>query len=151
MKVPSQSMKLNVNKKEEQKSLHILANGWNSKLNIPEFKEFSIGGIVPEDYFKVFGSNEFFINPKTKNFDKKSKIRIAEPGIVFEKGTVDNKELRLPWQNILNVQYKGKRIILDLIYDQSLEFYGIPFYRDIKYSLKFLTNFIKDKVKQSKI
>ncbi|MDR0911373.1 MAG: hypothetical protein LBM96_02070 [Methanobrevibacter sp.] len=175
MKVPQHTLKFNLNKKEEQKILNILSKGWKTNVNIPDFKEirrspsFSSSSSsstsmaikmplsnsnnnfplnIPVDYFKIIGSDEFFINPNTQNREIKTIVKMADQGIIIENGTVDGGQLRLPWKAILNADKKGNNIILDLIYDQTLKFSGPPVYREIKQSLRFILKFINDHIKK---
>lgn len=51
----------------------------------------------------------------------KSKVRIADKGVVIENGTVDGSDLRIPWDQIVSVQRKYYAVYLILSGNQQIE------------------------------
>ena len=147
MKGPNSSIRFNVNKKEEQKALHTMAHGWDSRVSLPEFINIQNAQIIQGNFIMVKGSNEFLSNLDGENREIKTSVRIAKPGLVVSKGTIDNQELRLPWQNMTHSTYKSNSIIVDLDNNQTMKFTGIPLLRNVRFSVKYVSDYINDQIK----
>ena len=143
------TMKLNSNEKDKKIALEKIAHGWKSRIELPEFHTLPFEGNSEDEYIFLNGLNDFLITPKDEMRKIKSLMRIANPGIVIEKGTVSGEELRLPWASMLESKVVGRNICLKLDKNQHIKFSGFPVFRIEKHSLSFISQLINDNIQSS--
>ena len=107
-------------------------------------------GTAEEEYIFLNGLGDFLITPNDEVRKIKSSMRIANPGIVIEKGTVNDGELRLPWASMLESKVIGRNICLKLDKNQHMKFTGFPVFRIEKHSLSFISQLINDNIQAAK-
>ncbi|KZX15728.1 hypothetical protein [Methanobrevibacter filiformis] len=151
MKAPNAKVRLNLNKKEERKTLDVMAHGWETNINLPEIINIQTRPILQEGLTMVKGSNELLFNLNSKNREITSLVRIAQAGLVVEHGTADNGELRLPWQAMVKSEYKANNIIIELDHGQIMKFTSLPVLRNVKYSVNYVSNYINDQIKKHRL
>ena len=144
------TMKLNSNEKDKKIALEKIAHGWDSHIDLPMFHTLPFKGNANEEYIFLNGVNDFIIIPNDERRKIKTLMRIANPGIVIEKGTINNEQLRLPWPSMLESKVVGRSICLKLDKNQWIKFSGFPVFRIEKHSLAFISKLINDNIKSSK-
>jgi len=144
------TMKLDSNKKDKNVALEKIAHGWNSHINLPSFHSLPFEGNSNVEYIFLNGLNEYIIIPSDKLRTIKTSMRIANPGIVIENGTIDNEQLRLPWTSMLESKVIGKNICIKLDKNQKMKFTGFPLFRSEKYSLSFISKVINEYIESSR-
>ena len=144
------TMRLNSNENDKKIALEKIAHGWNSHIKLPIFHSLPFEGNANEEYIFLEGMGDFIIIPDDNLRTIKSSMRIANPGIVIENGTINNQELRLPWLSIIESKVIGKNIHLKLDKNQEIKFSGFPIFRSEKLSLNFISKLINDYIKSSK-
>ena len=144
------TMRLNSNEQDKKIALEKIAHGWKSHIELPHFHSLPFEGTKDIEYIFLEGVPDFVIIPDDNQRVIKSSIRIANPGIVIEKGTINNQELRLPWPSMIESKVIGKNIHLKLDKNQEMKFSGFPIFRSEKMSLTFISKLINDYIKKSK-
>ena len=143
------TMKLSSNVKDKKIALEKIAQGWDSQIELPTFHTLPFEGNATEEYIFLNGVNDFIIIPNDKPRTIKTSIRLANPGIVIEKGTVNNEQLRIPWTSMLGSEVIGRKICLKLDKNQWIKFTGFPVFRIEKHSLSFISKLINDNILSS--
>lgn len=88
---------------EEEKFLDAIQQGYLSNVTLPEVETVSHGMVTKGVATGVFGLVGLAMTMGSSNQLRKIRtiVRIPEKGIVIEKGTVNGKDIRIPWENIL--------------------------------------------------
>jgi len=144
------TMRLNSNEQDKKIALEKIAHGWKSNIELPHFHSLPFEGNADSEYIVLKGTPNFIIIPEDNQRVVKTSMRIANPGIVVENGTINNQELRLPWLSIIESKVIGKNIHLKLDKNQEMKFSGFPIFRSEKMSLTFISKLINDYIKSSK-
>jgi len=144
------TMRLNSNEKDKKVALDKIAHGWESHITLPHFHTLPFEGKAGIEYISLNGLHDFIILPENEPRNIKALIRIANPGIVIENGTINNQQLRLPWASMIDSKIVGRNIYLKLDKNQHIKFSGFPVFRTEKFSLSFISKLIKDYIKSSK-
>jgi len=143
-------MKLDSNQKDKNAALEKIAHGWKSKIELPSFQSIPFEGNPEIEYIFLNGLSEFIIIPSDKLRTIKTSMRIANPGIVIEKGTIGNEQLRLPWASMIDSKVIGKRICIKMDKNQKMSFTGFPVFRSEKFSLRFISKIINEYIESTK-
>lgn len=119
--------KRQLNDKDRQKTIDKMKTGWTSQIKLPEYESVSQGALTKGVATAAFGlvGLAMTMGSSTQQREITAKIRFADKGIVIEKGTVDGKDLRIRWEDILNSS-KGNtnnKIILNLVDGSLIRFY----------------------------
>lgn len=146
----STTMKLNSNKKDKNIALEKIAHGWNSRIELPQFQTLPFEGNSDEEYIFLNGVNEYLIIPSDNLSIIKTSMRIANPGIVIENGTLNNEQLRLPWAPMVESNVIGRKICIKMDKNQEIKFTGFPIFRSEKFSLSFISKLINEYIQSSK-
>jgi hypothetical protein len=146
----SATMKLNSNEKDKKAILEKMTHGWDSHVKLPQFHTLPFEGNVGIEYIFLNGTSEYIIIPSDKLRTVKTSMRIANPGIVIENGTLDNEQLRLPWTAMIGSKVVGRNICIKLDKNQKMKFSGFPLFRSEKHSLNFISKVINDYIESSR-
>jgi len=146
----SATMRLNSNENDKKIALEKISHGWKSHIDLPQFHTLPFEGNGNDEYVFLEGLNDFIIIPDDNQRTIKSSMRIANPGIVIENGTINNQQLRLPWPCMIESKVIGRNICLKLDKKQHIKFSGFPIFRSEKLSLNFISKLINDYIQSSK-
>lgn len=137
--------KRSLNNKDEEKAIEKMRGGWTSQIKLPEYESVSHGVLTKGVATAAFGlvGLAMTMGSSTQQREISTKIRFANKGIVIEKGTVDGKDLRIGWGDIVN-SVKGNtnnKIVLNLVDGSSIRFY-VYISLKIEKTGEFIINYI---------
>ena len=144
------TMRLSSNEKDKKIALEKIANGWESLIILPHFHTLPFEGKKGIEYISLNGLHDFIIIPENEPRTIKTLMRIANPGIVIENGTINKQQLRLPWASMVDSKVMGRNICLKLDKNQHIKFTGFPVFRTEKFSLSFISKLINDYIESSR-
>lgn len=135
---------------QKQEILNRFTNGvWPMKIILPEYEISSSHGLATKGVataaLGIVGL-AMTMGSSSKQRTIKSKVRIADKGVVIENGTVDGSDLRIPWDQIVSVQRKSYAVYLNLSENQLIEirFHGTGFLNNNKGYAKVFENYVNE-------
>lgn len=99
-------------------------NGWVCEIILPEFETVSHGGATKAVATLAGGLIGFALVSGSKNQQRKinALVRVAEKGIVISNGTIDGKDLRIPWESIINIDLIKNWFFIKLVEGEEIRF-----------------------------
>ncbi len=94
---------------EKDKFLESISQGWESKVVLPEIESVGHGMVTKGVATAALGIVGLAMTMGSSNKPRtiNTIVRIPKNGIVIEKGTVDGKDIKIPWGNILAASKKN--------------------------------------------
>jgi hypothetical protein len=110
-----------------EKAEVLLSDGLMCQITLPELEVRSRGTGTRVGATVVLGIVGLALTSRTKTQNRKIKniIRMAEKGIVISQGMSDGSDLKLPWEDILNVKGASSMFVINLV--NGIEISAIPY------------------------
>lgn len=116
------------------KDIEKMTKGWKSNVELPEYD-------TNHPFIGVGGGKRFFAAAPL-NITKKrkilTKVAVRDKGILIMQGQIDGKDLRIPWENIVNVGSDLLNIIISLTDGDIIKLSATPWGISKKNVIKYL-------------
>jgi hypothetical protein len=139
--------KLKLNDKEKRKAVTKMKEGWKTNVKLPEVESVGHGMVTKGVATAAFGIIGLAMTMGSSNKPRKifTKVRVAEKGVVIEQGTTDGKDLKIPWNSIINSHKESINIIALNLVDGGLITFNIYFSLKQERSAEFIIDYINER------